>query len=197
MREIACNPRTLSRESNPIFFSVSLFLSLSPSLFLSPSHLPRIRGLRTYRPHRCPQCDGGIDLKVHSCFHNAVSVPTFKLTRLRATPSLVPRPRPPSTPRNPWHAAYTTRAWVATTLPSARRPIRLPPDFQSFHSTILSCFRSDLSVHLSVHRPSARPPSACLRTFYSCSRSLSFRLSLALFSCIDAVKSLSRDSADG
>lgn len=90
-------------------------------------------------------------------------------------------PRPPSTPRNPWHAAYTTRAWVATTLPSARRPIRLPPDFQSFHSTILSCFRSDLSVHLSVHRPSARPPSACLRTFYSCSRSLSFRLSLTLF----------------
>lgn len=67
-----------------------------------------------------------------------------------------PTPRPPSTPRNPWHAAYTTRAWVATTLPSARRPIRLPPDFQSFHSTILSCSHSDLSVHLAV-RPRNLP----------------------------------------
>lgn len=62
------------------FFSLSLSF-LSRSLFSLSLSLSRIRGKRTYRPHRCPQCDGGIDLKVHSCFHNAVSVPTFKLSR--------------------------------------------------------------------------------------------------------------------
>jgi len=157
-----------------------LYLYLSLSLPPSPSHLLRIRGLRTYRPHRYPQCDG-IDLKVHSCFHNAVSVPTFKLTRLRAILSFVPRFHPPSTPRNPWHAAYTTRAWIATTFPSARRPIRLPPDFQSFHSTILSCSHSDLSVYLSVHRPSICPRIHLLFAFVPSTFALV--LSLFLYRC--------------
>ena len=68
--------------------SLSLFFSLCLSLSLL-----LYSGMRACRPHQSVhslQCDGGIDLKVHSCFHNAVSVPTLKRTLL-----CPPTPRAP------------------------------------------------------------------------------------------------------
>lgn len=65
-------------------------LSSSISLYPFPALFPSSPVFRDANvpppPAHSPQCDGGIDLKVHSCFHNAVSVPTLKRTPLCVPP---------------------------------------------------------------------------------------------------------------
>lgn len=79
----------------PLLFPFSLCLlppSSSPlsSLFSLLSRIPGCERAAPPPPGYSLQCDGGIDLKVHSCFHNAVSVPTLKRTRPPPPSSLLP-----------------------------------------------------------------------------------------------------------
>lgn len=128
---------TSRHRSRLFFFSLSLSLS-------------RIREKRTYRPHRCPQCDGGIDLKVHSCFHNAVSVPTFKLPLLPVSLSLSLSLSPSSDPShptlcNPWHAVRTAPSMDRNDAPvNTERPIRLCLSISSHFAQLFSLVRPNV-----------------------------------------------------
>lgn len=112
----------------PLLFPFSLCLlppSSSPlsSLFSLLSRIPGCERAAPPPPGYSLQCDGGIDLKVHSCFHNAVSVPTLKRTR-PPPPSLLP---PPSV--HPlfflFLSAQPRDIWPASVRPSIRLP-RIP-----------------------------------------------------------------------
>lgn len=211
----ASQPRCVS---SPLYTStLSLYSLMTPrqrrgsAIGLSlPLLSRRIRGMRTYRPHWCPQCDGGIDLKVHSCFHNAVSVPTFKLAPAR--PGDRPPPPQPPAPRATPGVAATTLPSAPTTDPTTNlsdrflrlfpppRPRPRPrPDLSVSSSRSRSLLARSRVLLLSftpsasASQPPPTPPLHPLSLFVS----LSFSLFLFLLPCIGAIKSPPDDSADG
>lgn len=129
-------PRFPRQRHRPSSSSSSTFLllpllfpfSLSPPALSLLSSLP-YSGMRACRPHHhrySLQCDGGIDLKVHSCFHNAVSVPTLKRT-------LLP-PRPPLFLLFLSFSATATR-YLARVRPSVR--LASPPPLPRLHPALV------------------------------------------------------------
>lgn len=107
-------------------------------------------------PAHSLQCDGGIDLKVHSCFHNAVSVPTLKRTLLC----------PPS-PRAPLLSLSFCSSSSLAHLRVSSLCVRLAVSFPSLarslrplsRSPLTSCLAS-LSCHprVDMNAPALRPP---------------------------------------
>lgn len=148
-------PLPIPAAAPPTFLPLSLSSSFLFSSLLFSSPVFRDASVPPPPAHSL-QCDGGIDLKVHSCFHNAVSVPTLKRTLLC----------PPS-PRAPLLSLSFCSSSSLAHLRVSSLCVRLAVSFSSLarslrplsRSPLTSCLAS-LSCHprVDMNAPALRPP---------------------------------------